>query len=242
MILNKFYRNNDYDYSLMKEVYNSLHEDFTSVCIERNNLIEEIEQIKAQQLKQNWDGIPIGLSDEQCDQFEIDADVVHIGATLKQWLKTQTFSQCRVFTDSEIQQKYQELYDDYQSLLVDNQQFQPNWDNDAQQEADFLVLTSTWLNKSRQRVGKITSQKFDRPKPPAHPVEVGQVWNHIESGNEYIVDEIIVFEGKTKIGEWAEDLTLVAYNASNVKSGYKSKYIYRRPIEDFLAKFEQVQS
>jgi hypothetical protein len=193
-------------------------------------------------LVENWfeqnptiEPVVVGLSDEQVEGFMIfwaDSPSSDYIGLYKEWAKTQTFTQSRVFTDSEIQQKYQELYDDYQSLLVDNQQFQPNWDNDAPQEAEVLVLTSTWLNKSRQRVGEITSQKFDRPKPPAPTVEVGQVWMHnTKTGCDYIVTTIGNFKDSHD-----ECVDSVTYH-SKVSDRY-----YTRTRDDFLAKFERVQS
>jgi hypothetical protein len=88
----------------------------------------------------------------------------------------------------------------------------------------------------------MNKEQIERPARPAPKVEVGQVWTFKTKGSEYIVEEVIILEGKTKIGEWQDNFTLVVYSPANVKGYCKSKDIYRRPLEDFLAKFEQVQS
>jgi hypothetical protein len=158
----------------------------------------------------------VGLSDEQVSSlaFKLHGNLSYDGRVevVEKYIKTQTFAQ--------------------------PQQFQPNWD-DAPAIAEEVCITVHWADKDSNIIkSKILIQE---QRPTSSDVEVGQVWNHKETGNEYMVDEVIVLEGKTKIGEWTDDLTLVVYNPSNVKGGCKSKDIYRRPIEDFLAKFKQVQ-
>jgi hypothetical protein len=122
-----------------------------------------------------------------------------------------------------------------------SQQFEPNWD-DAPVGAIRCVNSTRWWNEKGEYIETTNSVSFERPKPPTPKVEVGQVWTFKTKGSEYIVEEVIILEGKTKIGEWQDNFTLVVYSPANVKGYCKSKDIYRRPLEDFLAKFEQVQS
>jgi hypothetical protein len=141
----------------------------------------------------------------------------------------------------------------------------PNWE-DAPEWANFCAknLTGEWAwyeKEPSMQYGDISTKWTtdgktvvvidntdwkdtlqQRPNTPAPRVEVGQVWTFKTKGSEYIVEEVIVLEGKTKIGEWQDNFTLVVYIPANVKGDCKSKDIYRRPLEDFLAKFEQVQS
>jgi hypothetical protein len=116
-----------------------------------------------------------------------------------------------------------------------------NWD-DAPTGATRGTNSTRWWNEKGEYIATTNSVSFERPAPSAPKVEAGQVWVHKESGREYIIDEIIVFDGKTKIGDWQDDFTLVVYNPSAVKLGMKSGDIYRRTLPDFVAKFEQVQS
>ena len=79
--------------------------------------------------------VVVGLSDEQVIEVSKYVgkvkNVMNIDTAIRVWLKTQTFAQHRAFDDSELSEKYMNLYDDYQSLLIDKanaNQFEPDWD------------------------------------------------------------------------------------------------------------------
>ena len=64
-----------------------------------------------------------------------------------------------------------------------------------------------------------------------------QVWIHKRSNTAYIIEEILVLNGETKLETWNKDLTLVVYKPANKDDSS----IYRRTLTDFLSKFEQIQ-
>jgi hypothetical protein len=89
----------------------------------------------------------VGLTDEQVEgfmSFWSDSPSSDYIGLYKEWAKTQTFAQSRVFTDSEIQQKYMELYDDYQSLLLDKTEIEKKLevagDNASVPESVYMTL------------------------------------------------------------------------------------------------------
>lgn len=55
------------------EVRDNLHKDFLSVCRERNNLQDELEQLKAQQFQPNWDDAPDRAVNRQITHCWYDA-------------------------------------------------------------------------------------------------------------------------------------------------------------------------
>lgn len=213
--------------------------------------------------------VAVGLTDEQVVSF-VDSFFINpiyteeLTKSLKGWLKTQTFVQFVEFSNVELSEMYQALMEDFQDLQKElgqlKTQFTPDWStapegvNWVAQEpnggwswfinkpyihkSDKWVSDSEWAkNATPCRHWRETLQQ--RPTSPTPKVEVGQVWAYIETGVEYVIDEIIVLNGNTKIGEWQENFTLVTYSL-NALSGYKPKDIYRRPMSDFLAKFERV--
>jgi hypothetical protein len=88
----------------------------------------------------------VGLTDEQVEgfmSFWSDSPSSDYIGLYKEWAKTQTFAQSRVFTDSEIQQKYMELYDDYQSLLLDKKEFK------RPKPAPTVEVGQVWMHNSK---------------------------------------------------------------------------------------------
>ena len=162
----------------------------------------------------------VGLSDDQILGLEkylnSEREQNTFRDAIRDWLKTQTFTQSRVFTDSEIQQKYIELYDDYQSLLIDKQQFQPNWD-DAPDNAVFCDVIFRFFDDYAKPVHEEPLlMTVARPKPPAPVIEAGQVWKSNYSVEILGVDTVIRYRHENDVCCTAEG------------------------IEDFLARFERV--
>lgn len=165
----------------------------------------ELEEIITDWFEQNpTKTAVVGFSDEQVYQvarrvcengFDVGkTSIYEIVLIIYDYLKTQTFAQPK--------------------------SFEPDWD-DAPKEAEVLVLTPVWLNESRQRVGEITSQKFERPKPPAPVVEVGQ---------EFKLRSICGYKVISVDGD------IVKYEVE----ANGSKLVTERTLEDFLAKFERI--
>jgi hypothetical protein len=195
---------------------------------------------------------------------------------IKDYLKTQTFSQPSeelkqvksdyktLWTENcDLEERYIELYDDYQSLIVDKmlleKQFQPNWD-DAPEWANWLAQDSSgawywhesrlqpYLDGEHRQNIKTENRRFEkasqseewekslqqRPKPPALAVEVGQVWRCID-GKKSDSDYCIKSLGSVKVNEeWKDSVT---YLKSLVEPNSRQ---FTRTLEDFLDKFERV--
>jgi hypothetical protein len=137
------------------------------------------------------------------------------------------------------------------------QQWQPNWD-DAPEWSNWLAMDAdgSWawyatkpnptLNyfSTNGRYARITIPKKEwekslqqRPTPPAPSVESEQVWKYVKSGKLYL----IIAVGNMK-GDEDEAVCFPDWIDSVTYQCQQSGRIYTRPLEGFLAKFEQVQS
>lgn len=193
--------------------------------------------------------VAVGLTDEQmtdCSNYLWKNMSIftpqHCNNLLIHWAKTQTFAQ----PDEELQDKYEDLYVDYQSLLVDKlqlekAQFTPDWStapewanwtamdkngawhwyqSEPELGADGIWGAYVMTDKYTEVIFKgIESSLQQRPTPPTPKVEAGQTWKQE------------CFEVKV-IGV---NNIVVAYQ------GVRNMDIETTDIRDFLAKFERVQ-
>ncbi len=88
------------------------------------------------------------------------------------------------------------------------------------------------LSECLQDAEQVDKLVFQRPTQPAPLVEVGQVWKHIATGNDYIVD--VVGEMKYEVTNGALWLESVTYHS------LKSSKFYTRKMSDYLGKFARV--
>lgn len=177
--------------------------------------------------------VVIGLTDEQIDNLVVWLGVGFVTATkvatrVKEWLKTQTFEQ-QYKTDGFAEMQLDEAGIEYRALKAELEQlkshkFTPNWD-DAPKKASYARLSVEWLNNGYQQIAFNVLSQHERPKPTLPTIEVGQVWRSNDSHE-------IAYERAKIIGV---DDEAVAYRFNEIgKIGVFD-------IEDFLAKFEQVQ-
>lgn len=231
--------------------------------------IEDYEKRITEWLGQNTiEPVVVGLSDEQvkflADHLKNDCtrgEKMDMPRLISRWLKTQTFALPVEFSNEELVDSYQSLYEDFRKVSKEleqlkRHQFEPNWD-DAPEWANWLAQNSNgqwkWFrcnpyknndnwysthnsaNASESTNWQQTLQ--ERPKPTPQ-VEAGQIWRCISNQQDYIVGEITTLEGETKVNndKWEKDVSLISYRpvvACELK-------IYHRALSDFLAKFERV--
>lgn len=177
--------------------------------------------------------VVVGLSDEQVHQLSRTLNersyFKHdwLISAIHNFLKTQTFAH------SEIQQKYHELYNDYQSLLADKadieRKFKVNWD-DAPKDSSHVKLFRNFYNESGELCsGKITFYEV-RPTPPTPTVQIGQVWRS-KLDAEYICNVTTLgFLPNNSEPSLFEDAVSYSFKGS----------VYTRTLSDFIAKFERV--
>lgn len=193
-------------------------------------------------LEQNQpEPVVVGLSDEQIislgNFYESTGDTFF--EIVKEWQKTQTFAQPEITKLEKEIAEMQISYIDLQRYCSElkSQQLKPSWD-DAPTGAVKYEVVEYYKTEDGRYLQAESLHCEQRPQPTEPVVDVGQVWKHLESGRQYIVDEILVLDGETKLEIWNKDLTLVVYNPCS--EGCKSKDIYRRTLSDFLAKFERI--
>ncbi len=199
--------------------------------------------------------ITVGLSDEQindlavCMRWEVGC---REGIAFLSWLKTQTFAQSQLFEpvvlglsdeqvddilnlfsyDSDEYLEYAKKLGDYlkTQTFTRPQYFYPSWDI-IPSHVDEVEIVMNYCQD-----GMILDDEsnflisYKRPKPPAPKVEVGQVWKY--KGNHYTVGLLSTLK-VINTTEWVSCVNYISDNSGNC---------YTRTLEDFLAKFEQVQS
>jgi hypothetical protein len=187
---------------------------------------------------------------------------------IKRWQKTQTLKEpceCGLNVSQIHKEQFKNLQAAYEIIAnqkeeleqLKSQKFTPSWD-DAPEWANWLAqdYDGMWWyyeNKPIKNVGKYGNggkkslacnknwqQTLQHRPKPTPQVKVGQFWIHTKTGQQYIVDEVLTLDGKTKLENWNENLTLVVYNPVSIQGGCKATDVYRRTREDFLKKFERV--
>jgi hypothetical protein len=172
-------------------------------CIKyQNELMDEIQRLKSQQKE-----VVVGLSDEQVFRVAkimgYSSDSITVDR-INTYLKTQTFTQS-------------------QQLFMP---FSPDW-TDVPDDIVLWRVCFEWLNENHNVVrSDVLQPEIKRPKP-TQQVEVGQVWMHKNTLNEYYIKSL----GQMKFnGEWHDSVTYE----------YDETDEFTRPLSDFLAKFERV--
>lgn len=181
---------------------------------------------KKQTFTQEVQAVAVGLSDEQVNSlfeyFPYKATKEDFIEGYNTWAKTQTFTQPEQFTPS---------WDDA-----------PSWANWVAQDGDGQWQ---WYNKkpvaecgcwashkgnydSARGTIKTWQQTLQERPKPTPVVTVGETWIHTKTGNKYYVDGFC----QSKINdEWVKS---VMYHVGGAR--------YTRTLDDFIAKFEKVQS